>query len=82
MNEEIIKKIGRNMRLEACLDSIKECSDVAHGYISGEYEINDVDELIAALACIPQYVEEIDQIILEMAEEYEKEIEGLKIEQL
>lgn len=82
MNEEIIKKLGRDMRLDAYLDSIKECSDVACGYISGEYEINDVEELVTTLACIPQYVEEIEKIILEMAEEYEKEIEELKYEQL
>ncbi len=82
MNEEIRKKLGRNMELTACLNSIKECTEVARGYITHEYEINDVDELIAALASIPEYIKEIEQIIIEITEEYEQEIEVLKHEQL
>lgn len=82
MNEEIRKKLGRNMELTACLNSIKECNKVALDYITNEYEINDVDELIAALASVPEYIKEIEQIIMEITEEYEQEIEVLKREQL
>ncbi len=82
MNEEIRKKLGRNMELTACLNSIKECNNVALGHITHEYEINDVDELISALASVPEYIKEIEQIIMEIIEEYEQEIKVLKNEQL
>lgn len=77
MNKEIMKKLKREMRLNACLDSIKEYSNTTIDYLTGEYEINDLNELIASLASIPEYIEEVEQIILEMNEEYEKEIEVL-----
>lgn len=82
MNEKYMKKLGRDMRLSACLSSIKECTNIAYNYIAYDYEINDVDELIATLASVPEYIKEIEQIIIEMASEYENEIEELKYEQL
>ena len=50
--------------------------------IKGNYKANDVNELTAALDSIEEYVEDIDNIVAEIAEEYKKEIEELKNEQL
>lgn len=82
MSEEIIEKFKMNMRLEACFNSISEISTATYEYMIGEYEINDVEELIVALECIPSYVREIEQIILEIADSYENEIRELRNEQL
>lgn len=73
-----MKKFMRNMKINASLQSIKECTTIASRYISGGYEVYDVDELITALASVEEDVEYIDELILEMEEEYEKEIEELK----
>ena len=82
MNEKIMIKFGREMKLYACLDSIKESCNLANAYINGNYKANDVNELTAALDSVEEYVEDIDNIVAEIAEEYEKEIEELKNEQL
>lgn len=82
MNEKIMIKFGREMKLYACLDSIKESCNLASAYINGTYKANDVNELTAALDSVEEYVEDIDNIVAEIAEEYEKEIEELKNEQL
>lgn len=82
MNKQFMKKIGRDMRLDACLESIKECTNVAANYIEGIYEVNDIDELVVTLRSVEDYIKDIDEIILEMSSEYETEIEVLKNEQL
>lgn len=82
MSEEIMEKFKMNMRLETCFNSISEISTAAYEYMIGEYEINDVEELIVALECIPGYVKEIEQIVLEIADNYENEIRELRNEQL
>ncbi|MCM1197146.1 MAG: hypothetical protein NC310_08800 [Roseburia sp.] len=82
MNERIMKKFTMEMKLGSCLKSIKECTSVASDYIEGNYEINDVDELIVALRSVEEDVEEIEQIVADIEEEYESEIEELKYEQL
>lgn len=82
MNDKIIIKFGKKMKLYACLDSIKEICNLASSYIKGNYKVNDIDELIAALDSVEEYIDDIDNIASEIAEEYEKEIEELKNEQL
>lgn len=82
MNEEIIKKIKTNMKLQACFDSINEISIAVYKYMIGEYKVNDKNELIVALECIPSYVKEIEQIVLEITDDYETEIRELRNEQL
>lgn len=82
MNEKIMIKFGRKMKLYACLNSIKESCNLASAYINGNYKANDVNELTAALDSVGEYVEDIDNIVAEIVEEYEKEIEELKNEQL
>lgn len=82
MNKQLMKKIGRDMRLDACLESIKECTNVAANYIEGIYEVNDIDELVVTLRSVEDYIKDINEIILEMSSEYETEIEVLKNEQL
>ncbi len=82
MNKETKKNFIRSMEIDACLKSIKECTNVARYYIAGEYEVNDVDELVTSLASVKEDIEYIDKLIIEMQEEYEKEIEELKYEQL
>lgn len=77
MNKEIMKKIRRDMQLDAYFDNIKECSNTTIDYITGEYKIDDIDELIDTLSCIPKYIKKIESIILEMTLEYEREIEVL-----
>ena len=80
MNEEIMRKFKMNMRLDACFNSINEISTAAYEYMIGENKINDVEELIIALECIPSYVKEIEQIVLEIADDYETEIMELRNE--
>ena len=82
MNEKIKIKFRREMKLYACLDSIKESCNLASAYIKGNYKANDVNELTVALDSVEEYVEDIDNIVSEITEEYEKEIEELKNEQL
>ena len=80
MNEEIMRKFKINMRLDACFNSINEISTAAYEYMIGENKINEVEELIIALECIPSYVKEIEQIVLEIADDYETEIMELRNE--
>ena len=82
MDKEIMRKLSRDMKLNSCLYSIQECCEVAKNHINCKYRVNDVDELVVALSEVPDYIEEIEEIILEMANEYEEEIEVLKNEQL
>ena len=82
MDKEIMRKLSRDMKLNSCLYNIKECCEVAKNHINCKYRVNDVDELVVALSEVPDYIEEIEEIILEMANEYEEEIEVLKNEQL
>lgn len=77
MNKEIMKKLMRDMRLDACFESIKECTSVASDYIKGIYEVNDVDELVVALRSVEEDIDEIEEIIMEMALEYEVEMNEL-----
>ena len=76
MNEKIIKE----MQIMTCLESIKETTNVARGYINNEYQVNDIKELIVALSCIPEEIEEIKHLLYDITQEYEKEIIELKYE--
>lgn len=42
-------------------------------YITGEYKVNDLNELEDALLCIPDYIKEIKEIIEEIIDIYEQE---------
>ena len=71
MNNNIMKKFCKELRLSACLNTIEE--DSVYGYITGEYEVNDLDELKDALLCIPDYIKEIREIVEEIVDIYEQE---------
>lgn len=68
------KKIIKEMQIMTYLESIKESTNVAYGYIKGKYRVNDIGELITALSCIPDDINEIKQLIFDLIKEYEKEI--------
>lgn len=74
------KKIIKEMQIMTYLESIKESTNVARGYIKGEYNVNDVDELVTALSCIPEDIEEIKKLLYEITGEYEKELMESKYE--
>ncbi len=74
------KKIIKEMRIMTYLESIKESTNVARGYIKGEYNVNDVDELVTALICIPDDINEIKQLIFDLIRECEKEIKESEYE--
>ena len=74
MNKKLDKKIINEMQIITCLDSIKECANVARGYINGEYKVNDVKELVVAISSISEDIEEIKRLMYEIAKEYEKEL--------
>ena len=80
MTEALKKKFDRDLKLSYNLNFIKQCCEVASMYLSGDYEINDLDELIFDLYNIEDNVKEIEESIEEMALEYEQEIEVLKNE--
>ena len=80
MTEEIKKKFDRDMRLSYNLNFIKQCCEVASMYLSGDYKVNDLDELIFDLYNVENNVKEIEELIEEMALEYEQEIEVLRNE--
>ncbi len=82
MNKKLDKKIVNEMQIITCLDSIKECTGVARGYINGEYSVNDVEELVVALSSIPEDIEEIKRLMYDTAKEYEKEIREANYEWL
>lgn len=73
INNNIMKKFCKELRLSACLNTIEECCDSVYGYITGEYEVNDLDELKNALLCIPDYIKEIREILEEIVDIYEQE---------
>lgn len=74
------KKIIKEMQIMTYLESIKESTNVACGYIKGEYNVNDVDELVTALTCIPDDINEIKQLIFDLIRECEKEIKESEYE--
>lgn len=74
------KKIIKEMQIMTYLESIKESTNVARGYIKGEYNVNDVDELVTALTCIPDDINEIKQLIFDLIRECEKEIKESEYE--
>lgn len=74
MNKILDKKINNEMQIITYLDAIKECTEVARGYINGEYKVNDVDELVVALSCISEDVEDIKSLLYEIIQEYNEEI--------
>ena len=80
MTEEIKRKFSREMKIEYNLDFIKQCCKVASMYLDGDYEVNDLDELIFDLYNIDENVKELEELIQEMALEYEEEIRALKNE--
>ena len=71
MNEEMIKLSERNIKIYGSLDIINECVEVARGYINKEYEVNDVDELVVALSCVKEYINDIEEAVLELEQENE-----------
>ncbi len=68
------KKLINEKKIIAYLDAIKECTEVARGYINGEYNVNDVDELVVSLSCISEDVEDIKQLVYEMNEVFNEDI--------
>ena len=74
------KKIIKEMQIMTYLESINESTNVACGYIKGEYNVNDVDELVTALTCIPDDINEIKQLIFDLIRECEKEIKESEYE--
>lgn len=74
------KKIIKEMQIMTYLESIKESTNVTCGYIKGEYNVNDVDELVTALTCIPDDINEIKQLIFDLIRECEKEIKESEYE--
>ena len=82
MNRKLSKKIVNEMQIIASLESIKECTEVARGYINNEYKVNDVEELVVALSAAKEDIEEIESLLFEITCDYEKEIMELKYERL
>ena len=80
MTEELKRKFDREIKISYNLDFIKQCCKIASMYISGDYEVNDLDELIIDLNNIEENVKELEELITQMALEYEKEIEVLRNE--
>lgn len=80
MTEELKKKFDREIKLSYNLEFIKQCCKIASMYISGDYEVNDLEELIFDLNNVDENIKEIDELIKEMAIEYEEEIEVLENE--
>ena len=80
MTEELKRKFDREIKISYDLDFIKQCCKIASMYISGNYEVNDLDELILDLDNIEENVKELEELIIQMALEYEKEIEVLRNE--
>ena len=89
MTEELKRKFDREIKISYNLDFIKQCCKIASMYISGNYEVNDLDELILDLESIgyskanisiEENVKELEELITQMALEYEKEIEVLRNE--
>ena len=42
MDKEIMRKLSRDMKLNSCLYSIKECCEVARDYIDCKYIIRNI----------------------------------------
>lgn len=80
MTEELKRKFDREIKISYNLDFIKQCCKIASMYISGDYEVNDLNELILDLDNIEENVKELEELINQMALEYEKEIEVLRNE--
>ncbi len=80
MKKILDKKINNEMQIMTYLDAIKECTEVARGYINGEYKVNDVDELVVALSCISEDVEDIKQLLYEIIQECNEEISEVEYE--
>lgn len=82
MEEKILKRFRREMRLNACLKSIREACETASLYFDNEYVVYDFDEFSCALSCAADYTKEIDEIVGEIIDAYEEEIRELENEQL
>ncbi len=82
MDKNIKERINNEIHIMACLDAIEERVEVACGYINGEYEVNDVDELVAALSTTSEDIEEIKNLIYVIIQNYEKEIREAEYEWL
>lgn len=76
MNKKIIKE---NEIIET-LEGIKEYVTIAKKYINKEYEINDESELIGALSCIDEDIEEIKGNLYEIINDYEEELKEFNYE--
>ena len=74
------QKIKQEMQIISGLESIKECTEVARGYINNEYKINDKEELVVSLSCISEEIEEIKQLLYEITSDYEKELMEINYE--
>lgn len=82
MNKTLNKRIINEMQILTYLDAMKECTEVARGYINGEYKVNDVDELVVALSCISDDIEKIKYLVFEINQNCEKEIREVEYERL
>lgn len=80
-NNDISKIFKKNMIIDACLQNIKTCTKVASDYLEGIIDVYDLEELIVSLRCVEEDILEIDSLIMEIEEEYEKEIEMILNEQ-
>ena len=80
MNKNLDKKLITEMKIITYLDTIKECVEVARGYISGEYKVNDVDELVVSLSCISEDVEDIKQLVYEMNQYCNEDVSEVEYE--
>ena len=80
MNKKLNKRIINEMQIISYLDAIKECVEVARGYINGEYKVNDVDELVVSLSCVSEDVEDIKHLVYEINQECNKEINEVEYE--
>lgn len=82
MDKNIKERINNEIHIMAYLDAINERVEVARGYINGEYEVNDVDELVTALLTTLGDIEDIKKLIYGIIQNYEKEIREAEYERL
>ncbi len=79
MNSEISKGFIIEMKINTCLECIKECISIARGYIAGKYEVNDLDVLITTLSSVEEEILHIDDLTFEI-EKSMKKLKKLKYE--
>lgn len=82
MNKNLDKKLINEMQIITYLDAIKECAEVARGYINGEYKVNDVNELVVSLFCISEDIEDIKRLVYEINQDCNEKISEVEYERL